>query len=146
MEEISEIRIFPMGSVDGDTKTIRHVKKYLTDKLPNEQEGKYYYRSEPGMKYIENTKVLVLFQYDGMIRGCGTLIGLNTEDGKEEFGHYYPGYFLFEPESIKFFNNPIRKAKLSKISEKFENFTQGKQTIELENLDKIMEEINKRIK
>ena len=143
---IEEIRIFPMSNKDPDSATLGKLESYLSDKLPNNQEGKYYYPSKPGMTYKINTEVLVLFQYQGTIRGCGILTDLVEDDGKIEFDKEYNGYFQFEPSSLKYFKKPIKKEEIALISDKFKRFGQAKQTIEIENLDKILDLIEKHSK
>ena len=130
---INEIRIFPMSPKDPDVATISKLKYYLLEKLPKIQTGKYYYPTKPGMKF-SGGEVLVLFQYQGAVWGCGTLIGLK-EEPKVEFGITYNGYFLFDIDSLKFFNNPIRKEELLSISKKFKRFGQSKQILEIECLE-----------
>ena len=134
---ITEIRIFPMSDKDPDAATLERLEYYLTDKLPNGQEGKFYYPNKPGMKF-NGGEVLVLFQYKGTARGCGILIGLE-EEPKIEFNKKYNGYFLFKPESLKYFKYPITKEELAVISPKFKSFGQSKQKLEIEILDDLQE-------
>ena len=138
---INEIRIFPMSAKDPDASTLSRLEYYLTDKLPNGQDGKFYYPNKPGMKF-SGGEVLVLFQYNGTVRGCGILVGLE-EEPKIEFNKSYKGYFQFKPESLKYFKIPITKDELSLISPKFKKFGQSKQKLEIEILDDLEKLIKK---
>lgn len=142
--KIDEIRIFPMSDKDPDAATLSKLKTYLLDKLPNAQEGRFYYPNKPGMNFKPNTNVLVLFQYKGAVRGCGILNDL-VDEPKLERGIEYNGYFQFEPTSIKYFEKGITKEEISGISDKFKRFGQAKQTLEIESLEDIQKLIKARL-
>ena len=135
MTEINEIRMFPLTD-DPDCSSRIKLKKYLTKKLPETQEGRFYYPNNPGIEeFKENT--LVLFRYEAEIIGCGIATGVNKEDEKTENGREYNGYFQFIPESIKYFpSKPITKDDII-YSTNIERMSQGKQIIDLEYLKEI---------
>ena len=108
-DKIRDIRVFVLSDKDPDSKDDETRKTYLTEKLPIEQKGKYYFQNKPKVGKVKKT--LVLFRNEDYIIGSGILRAVNDDygDGKVENGIEYVGYCQFDPESIKYFNDPIPK-------------------------------------
>ena len=99
--------------------------------------GGYYYFPGAMMNCPENT--LVLFQYDGMIRGYGMLLEKSKETVYDEQGSSYAGYYKFDIKHLHYLENPITREELKEIIPSFPGFSQSKQIIPLEYLDRLLE-------
>lgn len=133
---IQKIRILPMDKRE-EFRTEEEVRRYLATELI-EKDGKYSYR-EHGMD-IDNSHVLVLFQYDNSIIGYGILNNVEKEihSGKTNCGkeHQYKGYYNFFAISIHNID-PIKYQEIHDIDETVIPFSNAKQFIDITYFDKI---------
>ena len=115
-DKIRDIRVFVLSDKDPDSKDDDARRDYLTYKLPIEQKGKYYFQNKPKVGRVKKT--LVLFRNEDYILGSGILRAVNDGygDGKEEDGIEYIGHCLFDPESIKYFDDPIPKEEFFEVT------------------------------
>ena len=129
--EIASIRILPNSKstfpTESDFKVF--VEKTMIDR------GGYYYF--PGVMMKCPDQSLILFQYDGKIRAYGILIDKSKETVFDEQGVAYGGYYKFDNKSLHYLDNPIDKEILIKAYPEFKGFSQAKQAIPIEYLDKI---------
>ncbi len=131
MKNIASIRILPNSKstfpTDQDFRVF--VEKTMIDR------GGYYYFPGNMMKCPDQT--LVLLQYDGKIRAYGVLIDKSKEIVHDEQGVAYAGYYRFDTRTLHYLNTPIDKDMLIKAYSDFKGFSQSKQVIPIEYLDKI---------
>ena len=115
-DKIRDITVFYLSDKDPDSIDDDARKKYLTNILPIKQKGKYYFESKPNVGRVKKT--LVLFRNKEFIIGSGILRAVNDGygDGKEENGIEYIGHCQFDPESIKYFENPIPKEEFFEVT------------------------------
>ena len=115
-DKIRDIRVFVLSDKDPDSKDDYARREYLTKKLPVEQKGKYYFQNKPKVGRVKKT--LVLFRNEDYILGSGILRAVNDGygDGTTEFGIEYIGYCQFDPESIKYFDDPIPKEEFFEVT------------------------------
>ena len=144
LDNIQEIRLLPMDKNE-EFPEEEEVREYLAVKLPEEEDGKYYYR-ERGI-IIENYNALILFQYDASIIGYGVLTGVeklneqgevHTEQVSEKMVPYN-GYYQFIPSSIHNIEE-ISRDELQKIVGDIP-LKNAKQHIDMKHYDSIREKL-----
>lgn len=130
MNEIKDIRFLPMAQYDEDFHNAEQLKKFLCETVV-ERGGVYnYYGKSIAMK----GKTLVFFQYMNQLRACAVLIdNVKDENGK------YNGHYVFDVDTIKFFNKPITKEEIKEIDPTFTRFSQSFRKTDLKYLDDLLE-------
>lgn len=129
---ISSIRILPNST--STFPTTEDFKTFIEKTMV--QRGGYYFFPNAMMNCPENT--LVLFQYVGMIRAYGVMIDRRKETVYDEQGFSYAGYYKFNINYLHYLNAPITREDLQNIYPNFPGFSQSKQIIPLEHLDKLL--------
>ena len=137
MNEIKDIRFLPMAQYDEDFKNLSELKTFLCETLV-ERDGEYnYYGNSIAMK----GKTLVFFQYRNQLRACAVLIdNVKDENGK------YNGHYVFDVDTIKYFDKPITKYEIREIDPSFTNFSQSFRKTDLKYLDDMLKLINEHMK
>ena len=130
MKEIEDIRFFFFSQYDEDFHNADELKKFLCETVV-ERGGVYnYYGKSIAMK----GKTLVFFQYMNQLRACAVLIdNVKDENGK------YNGHYVFDVDTIKFFNKPITKEEIKEIDPTFTRFSQSFRKTDLKYLDDLLE-------
>lgn len=139
---IPEIRFLPM-SKKKEFKTYEEAVDFLSNEMPKKN-GKYQYRT---LKMDCEEGTLVLFQYNGeLIASAKFLKNVKYEkttvysDGSESIG-----YYIFDSNSIRIFNEPITRDEYNKIDNSFKKFGQGTRKTEIDHLSKVLELIKFKI-
>lgn len=137
--DITAIRILPS---DKETFPTEASFKAFIEKTMLERGG-YYYFPRTIMRCPNDA--LILFQYGGMIRAIGILIGAEKRDVVDERGVSYSGYYKFDTNTVRYLVKPIDKNVLKSIYPLFISFNQSKQKIPIEYLDALIELIEDRV-
>ena len=129
---IASIRILPS---DKDTFSKESDFRFFIENTMVSRGGDYYF---PNLMMNCPQNTLVLFQYDGMIRAIGILIDLSKTPTVDERGVEYAGYYRFDIESLTYLETPLDKNMIKSTYPLFNSFSQSKQIIPLECLDKLL--------
>lgn len=129
-----EVRILPMSKEEefpGWSVEDMQNNFFLADLLDNN--GVYYYRNA-GMNCPKGS--LVLFQFDNAIIAAARI--LEIEKYETPVDELYYGAYVFDVKSVLTFD-PINFDELNNIDNNLKHFSQVKQIINYENLEKILE-------
>ena len=132
IESITEIRILP-----NDKKTFPTEKEFknFVEHTMVKRGGLYYF---PNVMMHAKHNALVLFQYDGMIRAYAILKVAFKGNVTNEFGEHHAGYYLFDMDTITYLSSPVKKEELQEIYPMFKGFSQAKQIIPIQYLNKVL--------
>lgn len=130
---IANIRLLPMGKNEFESKA--DVDDFILHDL--KRYGLYYYRK----KSFDNDfydRLFVLFQYDGCLVGCGEKVYQKREPLEE-----YNGYYEFDIDTVRLFDNPITAEEfLPLVDNTINGFSQALHKIDIQYLSRIVSYIN----
>lgn len=133
LPSIADIRMLPMGKeefeskADADDFILHDLKRY----------GLYYYRKK---SFTNNPcdRIFVLFQYDGRLVGCGEKVYQKQEKTGD-----YSGYYEFDTDTVRLFDNPITAGEfLPLVDNTINSFSQALHKIDTQYLERIVSYIN----
>lgn len=134
---VSEIRILPNDKSTFATE--REFRNFFETTMVDR--GGLYYFPNQMMQCPNDT--LILFQYDGMIRAIGVLVGSGKDKIIDEPGVEYGGYYKFDLDSLVYLETPINAEIMRTAYPKFVRFSQAKQRIPDSYISSILEMLQK---
>lgn len=129
---IQEIRILPMGKKifpDLDA-TLDFLSKTLQSR------GGLYYYIRHNLACDGNA--LVLFQYDGMLVASAVMINQGTTSYQDENSNKYNGYYQFDMQTMKIFQERITLSQIQTVVPKIRTFSHATQKIDCSYLNPIL--------
>lgn len=133
LPSIADIRLLPMGKGEFESKA--NVDDFILHDLKHY--GLYYYRKK---SFTNNPydRIFVLFQYDGCLVGCGEKVYQ-----KKEKTDVYSGYYEFDTDTVRLFDNPITAEDfLPLVNNTINGFGQTLHKIDIGYLESIVSYIN----
>lgn len=133
LPSIADIRLLPMGKEEFASKT--DVDDFILTDL--KRYGLYYYRKK---SFTNNPydRLFVLFQYDGLLVGCGEKVYQKQEKTGD-----YSGYYEFDTNTVRLFDKPMTAGEfLPLVDNTINGFSQTLHKIDLQYLDRIVSYIN----
>ncbi|HCW54756.1 MAG TPA: hypothetical protein DG753_13705 [Clostridium sp.] len=140
-KKIPEIRFLPMSK--DVFSTYEKVVEFLSNRMCNE-DGEYEY-IKCKMRCEENS--LVLFQYDAKLIGCAKFLRNIDYDSPiiDSDKNECHGYYVFDIDTVRIFDEPILAEEYKKIDSTFEKFSQGTRETDITLLEQVMKLIISRI-
>lgn len=132
-----------------DYSKVKEIRILPNDKrsFPREEDFEFFIRNtmikRGGIYYFPSQMMrckpnaLVLFQYDGMVRAAGILLRGAKELSKDEHNISYAGHYLFDVNNLIYLSTPIDADDLRELCPNFSMFSQSKQKLPIDCLDKI---------
>lgn len=129
--DIQEIRILPMSKKI--FPTLEETIDFLSNTL-RDRNGVYY--------YIRHNLVcddaLVFFQYDGTLVASAILIEQGTSEYQDENGNKYNGYYKFDLQTMKIFQESITLSQIQTVVPQIKTFSHATQRIDCFYLNPIL--------
>ena len=138
LKDIQEIRFLPNDKIT--FPTYEDIKIFITETMVR-RKGKYFFPNK-GMNCKENT--LVFFQYNGELVAAAMLKNCVKTTCYDENGEIYKGYFIFDMDTMIFFNTPITADEIRNIDSTFKAFYQSKRKTNIIYLNDIINLIETR--